>query len=182
MKPSHVLVITLVLGGITSLSFAKEPPHIKSLMGQVQLQGLGRLNFWGFHVYDANLYRGINKDSQEFALELKYQRSFTGEAIANRTADEMKSLGVPAPQALGWGKELAAVLPNVEPGQTLAAVYTPKQGTTFFFEGKRIAQFQSAEFSKAFFAIWLDPKTSAPKLRTELLGQGCMPTLISGAC
>jgi hypothetical protein len=182
MKILYRVLIAFSFIATPSAVIAKEPPHIKSMMGQVQLQGLGRLNFWGFHVYDANLYRGINKDSQEFALELKYQRSFTGEAIANRTADEMKGLGVPASQALAWGKELAAVLPNVEPGQTLAAVYTPKQGTTFFFEGKRIAQFQSVEFSKAFFAIWLDPKTSAPKLRTELLGQGCTPTLISGAC
>jgi hypothetical protein len=66
-------------------------------MGQVQLQGLGRLNFWGFHVYDASLYRGGAKDSQEFALELKYQRSFSGEAIASRTAQEMKNLGVAFP-------------------------------------------------------------------------------------
>ena len=72
MKLVDKLVITLALCTLTSMSLAKEPPHIKSMMGQVQLQGLGRLNFWGFHVYDANLYRGATKDSQEFALELQY--------------------------------------------------------------------------------------------------------------
>lgn len=174
--------MTLVLGAFTHISLAKEPPHIKSMMGQVQLQGLGRLNFWGFHVYDANLYRGTAKDSQEFALELKYQRSFSGEAIASRTAEEMKNLGVADAQATSWGKELASILPNVEPGQTIAAVYIPKQGTSFFYEGKRISQIQGADFAKAFFGIWLDSKTSAPKLRAELLGQGCPPPLISGAC
>jgi hypothetical protein len=182
MKLSHVLVITLALGAANPMSFAKEPPHIKSMMGQTQLQGLGRLNFWGFHVYDANLYRGAAKDSQEFALELKYQRAFSGEAIANRTADEMKSLGVADAQATYWGKELAGILPNVEPGQTIAAVYIPKQGTSFFYEGRKISQIQGADFAKAFFGIWLDSKTSVPKLRTELLGQGCPPPLISGAC
>ena len=182
MKFSHALVFTLALVVLTPNSFAKEPPHIKSMMGQVQLQGLGRLNFWGFHVYDANLYRGADKDSQEFALELKYQKSFSGEAIANRTAEEMKNLGVSDAQATAWGKELASILPNVEPGQTIAAVYIPKQGTSFFYEGKKISQIQGADFAKAFFGIWLDPKTSAPKLRTELLGQGCPPPLISGAC
>jgi hypothetical protein len=182
MKLSHVLAITLALGPLSPISFAKEPPHIKSMMGQVQLQGLGRLNFWGFHVYDANLYRGATKDSQEFALELKYQRSFSGEAIANRTAEEMKNLGVSDTQAIAWGKELASILPNVEPGQTIAAVYIPKQGTSFFYEGKKIAQIQGTDFAKAFFSIWLDSNTSVPKLRTELLGQGCPPPLISGAC
>ena len=182
MKLLDKLIITLTLSIITPMSHAKEPPHIKSMMGQVQLQGLGRLNFWGFHVYDANLYRGAAKDSQEFALELKYQRAFSGEAIANRTAEEMKNMGVADVQAASWGKELASILPNVEPGQTIAAVYTPKQGTSFFYEGKKISQIQGADFAKAFFGIWLDSKTSAPKLRTELLGQGCPPPLISGAC
>jgi hypothetical protein len=176
------LLIAVTLSSLTSVSFAKEPPHIKSMMGQAQLQGLGKLNFWGFHVYDANLYRGANKDSQEFALELKYQRSFSGEAIANRTAEEMKNLGVSDAQATTWGKELASILPNVEPGQTIAAIYIPRQGTSFFYEGKKISQIQGADFAKAFFGIWLDSKTSAPKLRMDLLGQGCPPPLISGAC
>ncbi|WP_363926554.1 chalcone isomerase family protein, partial [Polynucleobacter sp. 39-46-10] len=178
----RTLLIGLALNITTPMSFAKEPPHIKTMMGQTQLQGLGRLNFWGFHVYDANLYRGATKDSQEFALELKYQRSFSGEAIANRTAEEMKNLGTSDAQAASWGKELAAILPNVEPGQTIAAVYIPRQGTSFFYEGKKISQIQGADFAKAFFGIWLDSKTTAPKLRTELLGQGCPPPLISGAC
>ena len=182
MRLTHSLVITLILGVIAPISFSKEPPHIKSMMGQVQLQGLGRLNFWGFHVYDASLYRGAAKDSQEFALELKYQRSFSGEAIASRTAQEMKNLGVADAQAASWGKELVSILPNVEPGQTIAAVYIPKQGTSFFFEGKKISQIQGVDFAKAFFGIWLDSKTSVPKLRAELLGQDCPPPLISGAC
>ena len=182
MKLIYSFVVTLTLGVVAPISSAKEPPHIKSMMGEVQLQGMGRLNFWGFHVYDANLYRGSAKDSQEFALELKYQRSFTGEAIASRTAQEMKNLGVVDAQAASWGKELASILPNVEPGQTIAAVYIPRQGTSFFFEGKKISQIQGADFAKAFFGIWLDSKTSAPKLRAELLGQGCPPLLVSGAC
>lgn len=182
MKLSYVLLMTLAFGGLSPMSLAKEPPHIKNMMGQVQLQGLGRLNFWGFHVYDANLYRGSAKDSQEFALELKYQRSFSGEAIANRTAQEMKNLGISETQATTWGQELASIFPNVEPGQTIAAVYIPKQGTSFFYEGRKISQIQGADFARAFFGIWLDAKTSAPKLRTELLGQGCPPPLISGAC
>jgi len=182
MKRLYLLALALGMSVSTGSGFAKEPPYIKSMMGQVQLQGLGRLNFWGFHVYDANLYRGATKDSQEFALELKYQKSFSGEAIANRTADEMKNMGVADAQAASWGKELEAMLPNVEPGQTIAAVYIPKQGTSFFYEGKKVSQIQGADFAKAFFGIWLDSKTSVPKLRTDLLGQGCPPPLISGAC
>lgn len=182
MRSTYILVLALAFSLVTAQGVAKEPPHIKSMMGQIQLQGLGRLNFWGFHVYDANLYRGATKDSQEFALELRYQKSFSGEAIANRTVDEMKNLGIAEAQATSWGKELANTFPNVEPGQTITAIYIPKQGTSFFYEGKKISQIQGADFAKAFFGIWLDSKTSAPKLRADLLGQGCPPPLISGAC
>jgi hypothetical protein len=94
----------------------------------------------------------------------------------------MKKLGIPDMQAVLWGKELASFLPNVESGQALTAIYTPKQGTLFYFDGKQIAQVKGADFSKAFFSIWLDPKTSAPKLRSELLGQNCPPPLISEGC
>jgi hypothetical protein len=182
MKTIYLFVSIWALSLPASDSFAKEPPYIKNMMGQVQLQGLGRLNFWGFHVYDANLYRGAAKDSQEFALEVRYQRSFSGEAIANRTMDEMKNLGVADAQATTWGKELASILPNIEPGQSITAVYIPKQGTSLFHDGKKISQIPGADFAKAFFGIWLDSKTSVPKLRADLLGQGCPPPLISGAC
>lgn len=34
MRLTHVLIMTLVLGAFTQISLAKEPPHIKSMMGQ----------------------------------------------------------------------------------------------------------------------------------------------------
>ena len=35
MKLSRILVITLALGTLAPMSFAKEPPHIKSMMGHL---------------------------------------------------------------------------------------------------------------------------------------------------
>jgi len=179
-KSSATLFVTLSL--VSGLCSARDISHIEFAVNPSQLQGAGRLNFWGFHVYDATLYRAGNSSSPEFALDIQYQRSFSGSAIANRTADEMKKIGVSETQAAIWGKELASVLPNIEPGQTLTGVYSPKVGTTLFYEGKKIAQISGSDFSKAFFGIWLDSKTSVPKLRAELLGNGCPPPLISGVC
>jgi hypothetical protein len=121
-------------------------------------------------------------DSPDFALSLRYQKSFSGSSIASRSVDEMKRIGVPDSQAAVWGKELNTILPNVESGQALTALYSPKQGTTFYFDGKQIGQIPGSEFSKAFFGIWLDPKTSSPKLRAELLGQTCPPPIFNEAC
>jgi hypothetical protein len=167
---------------LSTQSFALDMSHINSAFGATRLQGAGKLTWWGLDIYDASLYRAGSLSSPEFALNLRYQKAFTGLAIANRTADEMKKMGIPDTQAVLWGKELAAFLPNIESGQSLTAIYTPKQGTLFFYDGKQIAQVKGADFSKAFFGIWFDSKTSAPKLRTELLGQHCPPPLISESC
>ena len=163
-------------------SFARETAHINNAFGTAKLQGSGKLTWWGLDIYDAALYRAGNLNSPEFALDLRYQKSFTGISIANRTTEEMKKMGVSEMQAVLWGKELASFLPNVESGQALTAIYTPKQGTLFYFDGKQIAQVKGADFSKAFFGIWFDSKTTAPKLRSELLGQNCPPPLISEGC
>jgi len=177
-----LLFLCVMTCWLSSASFARDAAHINNAFGSARLQGSGKLTWWGLDIYDAALYRAGNLNSPEFALDLRYQKSFTGVSIANRTTEEMKKLGIPDMQATLWGKELATFLPNVEPGQALTAIYTPKQGTLFYSDGKQIAQVKGADFSKAFFSIWLDAKTSAPKLRSELLGQNCPPPLITEGC
>ncbi len=182
MKKVYYLLIVLLLGLLVQTGFARESLEIPVNLGATKLQGSGRLTWWGFHIYDASFYRVGSLSSAEFALEMRYQKSFSGKSIANRSVDEMKRIGIPEEQAALWGKELVSFFPNVESGQTLTALYLPKQGTIFYHDGKQIAQIPGAEFSKAFFGIWFDPKTSAPKLRTELLGQTCPPPLFNEAC
>lgn len=174
---SFIVAFSIALPGL-----ARDAVHIDNALNSAQLQGSGRLNWWGFHIYDASFYRAANTDSAAFALDIRYYKSFSGISIANRTVDEMKKMGVPEAQAVLWGKELANFLPDIESGQALSAVYKPSQGTVFYHDGKRIAQVPGSEFSKAFFGIWLDPKTSVPKLRKDLLGQSCSPPLFNEAC
>jgi len=182
MKMIRYFLLAALLSAFIPTSFARDslvlPPHLNN----AKLQGSGRLTWWGLHIYDAAFYRVGSLAAPEFALDLRYQKSLSGSAIASRSVEEMKRIGVQDAQAALWGKELTAFLPNVEPGQALTALYTPKQGTTFYYEGKQIALIPGAEFPKAFFGIWLDPKTSAPKLRAELLGQTCPPPLFNESC
>jgi len=183
MKLTHQLLCLMVLAiTLSSQAFALEATHIDEALNSAKLQGSGKLTWWGFHVYDASFYRSNHPNSPEFALELRYQRSFSGNSIANRSVEEMKKIGVSDSQAQVWGKQLAAILPNVESGQSLTAIYTPKQGTTFYFDGKPLGQIAGSDFPRAFFGIWLDPKTSAPKLREQLLGQNCPPPLFQEVC
>lgn len=175
-------LMLLMAYGASSIGFAREIAYINQALNPARLQGSGKLTWWGLHIYDASFYRAGSFNSPEFALDLHYHKSLNGLAIANRSAEEMKKLGVPETQAQIWGKQLATFLPNVEPGQSLTAIYNPKQGTTFYFDGKPLAQIAGSDFSKAFFGIWLDSKTTAPKLREQLLGQHCPPPLFQDSC
>ncbi|WP_201721479.1 hypothetical protein [Polynucleobacter hirudinilacicola] len=78
---------------LASNSFARDISYIDSVLNPAKLQGSGRLNWFGFHIYDASFYRSGVPSSPEFALNIRYQKSFTGVSIANRTADEMKKNG-----------------------------------------------------------------------------------------
>ena len=173
------LVVMCTLSGVSQ---ARELAYVDEALKPAKLQGSGKLTWYGLHVYDAYFYRSASQNPSEFALDLRYYRALAGNAIANRSVEEMKKIGVPDGQAQIWGKQLASFMPNVEPGQNITAIYLPKQGTTFYYEGKPIAQIPGSDFSKAFFGIWLDAKTSAPKLREQLLGQSCPPPIIQEAC
>ena len=163
-------------------ALAKDVAYINEVLNPAKLQGSGKLSWWGLHIYDAAFYRGSNANSPEFALDIRYQKSFSGTALVKSTIEEMRKLGVPDAQTQTWGKQLGTFFPNIESGQNLTAIYLPKQGTTFYFEGKPLAQIPGADFSKAFFGIWLDPKTSSTKLREQLLGQNCPPPLFQETC
>jgi hypothetical protein len=61
------------------------------------------------------------------------------------------------------------VFPNVQRGDRLTGVVEPGRGTRFFLNDKPLGQIEDAEFSNAFFAIWLDARTRAPSLRESLM-------------
>ena len=67
-----------------STGFARDFASMDPALTAAKLQGSGRLTWWGFHIYDASFYRSGNLSSSEFALDMRYHKSFTGISIANR--------------------------------------------------------------------------------------------------
>ena len=153
-------------------------PYVKGL----QLQGQGRMTFWGFDVYDARFYMGDQRGQTGFALDLNYLRSLKGSDITKRTIDEMQRLGVGEANLRTWGKKLDGIFPDVAPGSSLTAIHVPGRGTVFLYNGKSVGEIAGDDFARAFFSIWLDPKTAAPKLRTALIGQACAPLIVAPTC
>lgn len=163
-------------------AFAELPSGLRNLAPELRLQGEGRMTYFGFELYDARLYQHAKKPGEVFALDIQYLRNFKGQALAERTITEMKQLNIPAKQREAWGEELLKIFPDIQSGQTLTAIHIPSQGTIFLHNQQKIAQIPGSDFAKAFFGIWLDPRTSAPQLRSKLIANGCAPVLISPAC
>jgi hypothetical protein len=142
-----------------------------------QLLGEGRLRWLGLSVYDARLWIAPGFDASAlaqhaFALELTYHRNFRATDIARRSLEEMLRAGPIAPvQARRWESELAALLPDVQPGDRIAGMHLPGRGVRFLFNGRSAGEIADPEFAARFFAIWLGPTTSEPALRAALLGR-----------
>jgi hypothetical protein len=185
MKSGHALLLSLLIG-LSSMGWANSPPAGKSpvyrYLETATLQGQGRLTFWGFDVYDARYYVADPKGQNGFALEIQYIRSFKGNDLAKRTIDEMSRQGVSEKQRALWLQSLEKIFPDITSGDTLIGLYLPDKGTMFLHNGKVIGDVPGDTFAKAFFGIWLDERTSAPKLRTALIATRCPPALIAANC
>ena len=134
--------------------------------------GSGQFRYWGFLVYDASLWspQGQYRPNEPFALSLRYARAVSKSDIVKASIDQMRDQGVAVDRHPEWTVQLSKVMESVEAGDTLTGVYTPGQGAVFFYNDGLTGQVDE-RLAQAFFAIWLDPKTSQPKLRQALLGQ-----------
>ncbi len=131
--------------------------------------GSGSFRRWGFLVYDATLWAAGDPLRPPLALELTYRRNIEGAAIAEASVKEIRQLGLADPLTLqDWGGQMRRLFPNVSPGDRITGHYLP-DAARFEFNGRPLGSIADPVFARAFFAIWLDPKTSAPDLRAALL-------------
>ena len=171
------LLLLLSLSTMLSTALANSGGP-KQALPDATVIGSGSFRWFGLKLYDASLWavRGSfnpdNWQSASLALELNYARTLEGRRIAEASIDEMKKLGIGTPaQHKAWDEAMKQVFPDVDKTTQLTGLYVPGQPTRFFRNGAAIGEIADPAFGPAFFAIWLHPKTTAPKLRTMLLGQ-----------
>jgi len=156
------------------------PASVAALLPDARLSGQGEFRYFGFLVYTATLWvgpqgLGVPLGVAPFALQLRYARSLKGADIAARSEEEMRKLGEGSPQQRAdWLQAMQQLFPDVQDGSTLTGVFTPTSGaqpaqTRFYFNGVLRGAVPGAAFARAFFSIWLSPKTPAPGLRNDLL-------------
>ncbi|MDE1998008.1 MAG: chalcone isomerase family protein [Burkholderiales bacterium] len=171
---------TLPTQAMTTASIAPlhtPPAEVASSLRSARLVGQGNLRFFGLLVYEARLwaapaFESSQYDSQPFALELQYARKLDGPDIAERSIAEMRRVGdFTEAQSKVWLALMLQAFPNVGAQDRLTGVYDGRGRVRFFFNGKQTAEIQDKDYARLFFGIWLSPKTSAPALRSALVGQ-----------
>lgn len=136
--------------------------------------GSGNLSIALWNVYDATLYaqNGRWNANQPFALQLQYHRDIKGVDIADRSAEEIRKLGLNDEIKLAaWHSQMRKLFPDVGPGTKLVGVYQPDGAALFYKDGQPLGTIQDPEFGRWFFDIWLSDHTTEPELRAALLGK-----------
>jgi hypothetical protein len=152
------------------------PEPVRNEIEDARLAGQGSYRWFGLKIYDAELwvgnrgYRPDAPDSARFALSLTYARDLVGKRIARASLEEIRKLGYgTAAQQEAWLGQMEALFPDVHAGARISGIYLPGEGARFYLNGKPLGEIADSQFARAFFAIWLDPRTSAPSLRNSLL-------------
>lgn len=152
------------------------PAYIQNELPGARLSGQGSFRWFGIKVYDAELWvgkDGYNPGSPantKLVLDLAYARDLYGERIAQSSIYEINQLGFGTKsQQAAWLEKMKALFPNIQAGTHISGVCIPAEGVRFYLNGKLLGEIRDSEFARAFFAIWLDPRTSAAKLRSQLL-------------
>jgi hypothetical protein len=59
---------------------------------------------------------------------------------------------------------------DVRPGTRITGLYLPGHGCRFYVDGQLSLEVTDPALARAFFAIWLDPRSRDARLRERLLG------------
>ena len=166
--------ITITIGVLAlTIPAAHAADYVQEYVPAAETVGEGRLSVFMWDVYDARLYApdGEWNEGKPFALELSYLRDIEGQKIAERSIEEMRDLGhTDEVKLASWYEAMERIFPDVDEGMQITGIYTKSGDSIFMLNGQEIGRIRDAEFSKAFFDIWLSEKTSSPDLRKKLLG------------
>ncbi|BAN49287.1 chalcone isomerase family protein [Metapseudomonas resinovorans] len=137
--------------------------------------GAGQFKWFGFSIYQARLWSPSARPTLDnpFALELTYRREIKRADLVEVSLQEMRRLGgegLDQDRLARWGQEMHEAFVDVTPGQSITGLYLPGRGCRFYVDGRLSREVVDPDFARAFFAIWLDPRTRNPELRRQLLG------------
>ncbi len=160
--------LLLALGSAALFGLPGPSSANADILAGLKRWGSGEFRRFGFLVYEATLWAGDDPLRPPLALRLDYKRSIEGKAIAEASVKEMRRFVSDEALLRQWGEQMQRIFPDVKPGDHILGIYRP-DAARFYQDDRLLGAIGLAGFAEAFFAIWLDARTSAPDLRTALL-------------
>jgi hypothetical protein len=145
-------------------------------LAELRRLGSGEFRRFGISIYHATLWVSDTSvptamPAPPYALALEYRLAIASHRLAEASIAEMRALlGEGEHRLADWGARLAAIFPDVARGDRIVGIHRP-EGARFHHNDRWLADVDDPDFARAFFGIWLDSRTSAPALRTSLLGR-----------
>lgn len=174
LSPLRWLVAAVLCVADVAAAWGAEPGvHISAHVPGASVVGQGKFTYFGFHVYDGALFASSGRYTADapFALELTYARELKGAKIAERSIDEIAALGIGTPaERAAWLTILTRLFPDVREHDRITGIALGERAL-FYVNGRPVDEIADGRLARAFFAIWLDSRTSAPAFRRKLLGQ-----------
>ncbi|RSB80325.1 hypothetical protein EGT47_33975 [Burkholderia cenocepacia] len=173
MRRRHAMLAAVAAAALAAPLFAGA--SCVDDIASARLIGSGRFCILGICLYDAQLWapRPPGAFDTPFALSLAYRHDVKGERLVSTGMDEIERLApapLPAATLEAWRRDIERAFTDVSRGDVLCGVYVPERGARFYTNGRLTADVTDPAFARAFFSIWLDPRTRAKSLRRQLLG------------
>jgi len=150
------------------------PAEAARMLPGAREAGSGALRYFGLLVYDAKLWTDAARFDAEgpFALGIRYARNIKGLRLAQESVNQWRGMRYGYEDRYqAWETEMRRIFPDVKPEDELVGVYLPGTGAQFYFNGKLTGEIADRAFARAFFAIWLDERSTEPELRRALIAE-----------
>ena len=150
------------------------PPLVAVQVPGLRAQGGGEMKVLGLSIYDGWFWADGHAwhPDRTYLLDLHYHRDLDGARLAERSVVEIEGIGGGTPEdRLRWGEAMRRILPDVGKGDRITGIHLPPGIVRYFLNGAFIGEIADPQFARAFFGIWLDPKTSRTDFRRKLLGE-----------
>lgn len=149
------------------------PPVVAAHVPGLRAQGGGELKVLGLSIYDGWFWAEGHawRPDDTYLLDLHYHRNLDGARIVERSVTEIEGIGRGTPEdRQRWGEAMRRIFPDVRKGDRITGVHLPPGIVRYFLNGAFVGEIADPQFARAFFGIWLDPKTSRADFRAKLLG------------
>jgi Chalcone isomerase-like len=150
------------------------PPSVAALAPGLRAQGGGEMTVLGLSIYDGWFWGEghVWRPDAPYLIDLHYHRSLDGARIAERSIAEIEGIGRGTPEERArWGEAMRRIFPSVNKDDRITGIHLPPGIVRYFLNGVFIGEIADPQFARAFFGIWLDPKSSRADFRRKLLGE-----------